>query len=128
MPCEFVTIRVQRFDLPTNEDIDIDLEFSAQGVVTNRRAILMYQAFVIRRSGGGLFGAIGGQTATLVATLNGQPILEQALSVAPPGQSFHTIIDRNIVQAADNTLTLSRQAGQGTGTIRLSNLVLVYGI
>src|SRR4051794_23462576 len=115
MPCDFVTIRVQQFDLPTNEDIDIDLGFRAEGVAGGRRAILMYQALIIRSGGGGIFGAINGRRATLVATLNGQSLFEETLSGGPPGQSFHRIIDRNIVQATDNTLTLSRKAGEGTG-------------
>jgi hypothetical protein len=42
MPCDFRTI-TSVFDLPTDGDIDIDLEFPAPGVNAGRRAILMYR-------------------------------------------------------------------------------------
>jgi hypothetical protein len=118
MPCDFRTIRPTPFDLPTAGDIDIDLEFPAPGTNADRRAILMYRAHV---TAGGTFGG----TATLTATLNHHLIFEQIHSGADD-RSFHKILDPGIVQPANNKLTLTTKPGGGT--IRLSDLVLVYGL
>ena len=120
MPCDFNAIRSEPFDLPTEGDIDISLEFPAPGVNAARRAILMYRA---RVSGGGIVLVIFG--ALLEATLNGEVIFEHRHRNASD-QSFHWIIDSGIVQSANNTLTLIRKPPGAT--IRLSDLVLVYGL
>ena len=119
MPCDFNAIRSDPFDLPTEGDIDVSLEFPAPGVNAARRAILMYRA---RVSGGGLAGLFG---ALLEATLNGEVIFEHR-HFNRGDQSFHKIIDSGIVQSANNTLTLIGKPP--AATIRLSDLVLVYGL
>jgi len=122
MPCDFRTITAA-FDLPTNNDIDIDLpEFPAPGVNAGRRAILMYRAHVTVE---GPFGMVFSGTATLKAILNGQDIFEQVHSGADD-RCFHKILDSGIVQPANNKLTLIRNSGDGT--IHLSDFVLVYGL
>jgi hypothetical protein len=44
MPCDFRTIRSDAFELPTDGDVDITIEFPAPGIDAERRAILMYRA------------------------------------------------------------------------------------
>jgi hypothetical protein len=79
----------------------------------------MYRASV---SDDPLFGLIG---AVLEATLNGEVIFEHR-HLNRADQSFHKIIDAGIVQSANNTLTLISRPP--AATIRLSDLVLVYGL
>jgi hypothetical protein len=119
MPSDFRTIRSSLFDLPTNGDIDITIEFPAPGVDSERRAILMFRAHLL------VTGPFGVGPARIAATLNGKELFEQTISDTAD-RSFHHILDSKIVKPTDNALTLIRNSGSGTA--RLSDLVLIYAI
>lgn len=117
MPCDFRTIRSDAFELPTDGDIDITIEFPAPGIDAERRAILMYRARKV-------FEPFN-RPARIGVSLNGKALFEQSVT-DPTDHSFHEVLDTKILRPTGNELTLIRKSD--TGTIRLSDLVLIYAI
>jgi hypothetical protein len=117
MPCDFRTIRAGAFELPTDGDTDITIEFPAPGIDAERQAVLMYRA---RKVCDPL-----DRPARIGASLNGKALFEQSVT-DPTDHSFHEVLDTKILRPTGNELTLIRKSD--TGTVHLADLVLIYAI
>ena len=117
MPCDFRTIRAGAFELPTDGDSDITIEFPAPGIDAERQAVLMYRA---RNVCDPL-----NRPARIGVSLNGKALFEQSVT-DPTDHSFHEVLDTKILRPTGNELTLIRKSD--TGTVHLADLVLIYSI
>ena len=92
----------------------VELPFSASGIKTNARPVLLYRVNVHPNSG----------AVTLSVSINGQEVRKTGFSGT--NRTFHEVVAADAVNASDNTLTLDVFNVNSGESVSVQDIVLLY--
>lgn len=115
-PAAYVTLQDRAITLRIAGDIDHTFGFDAPGVDAGRESVLTFGANP---------SLANGEDVSLEWTLNGKDVLIQTFGTGE-ARAWQEIVEKNILKASDNKLTVRLTDTDNDGEIDIQDVVLLY--